>query len=31
MLDRDGEIVFYHEGYRPGDEQLIREEIEKNL
>jgi len=31
ILDKEGEIVFYHEGYRPGDEKYIRMNIEENF
>ncbi|NBC83678.1 MAG: redoxin domain-containing protein [Bacteroidetes bacterium] len=31
VLNNDGEIVFAHEGYHPGDEDMIRDEINKLL
>ncbi len=31
IISRQGEVVFFHEGYRPGDEILIRRKIEENL
>lgn len=31
IFDSKGEIVYSHEGFLPGDEVLIREEIRKNL
>lgn len=31
LLDGKGEVLFYHEGYRPGDEAFIRKKIEENL
>jgi len=31
IIDKEGEVVFYHEGYRPGDEKYIRSNIEENL
>ena len=31
ILNKDGDILFLHEGYRPGDEQLIKKQIEKYL
>jgi len=31
LLDRKGSVVWIHEGFRPGDEELIREEIQKHL
>jgi cytochrome c biogenesis protein CcmG/thiol:disulfide interchange protein DsbE len=31
IFDSEGEIVFLHEGFRPGDDKLIREQIEKYL
>jgi thiol-disulfide isomerase/thioredoxin len=29
IVDAQNEIVFFHRGYRPGDETIIREEIDK--
>ena len=31
IIDQDGEIVFTHEGFRPGDDKHIRKSIEKHL
>jgi len=31
IFDSSGDQVFYHEGYRPGDEQLIREHLSGQL
>lgn len=31
LYDAEGEQVFFHEGFRPGDEELIRDFIEKHL
>lgn len=31
LIDSDGEVIFFHEGYRPGDEAFIRGKIEENL
>ena len=31
LYDADGELVFFHEGFRPGDEDMIRDHIEKHL
>lgn len=31
IFDREGELLYYHEGYRPGDEAFIRKKIEENL
>lgn len=31
LLDEKGAVVFLHEGFRPGDEELLREEIQKHL
>lgn len=31
IITPQGEVVFFHEGYRPGDEELIRKKIEENL
>jgi cytochrome c biogenesis protein CcmG/thiol:disulfide interchange protein DsbE len=31
IFDSEGEIVFLHEGFRPGDDILIKEQIEKYL
>ena len=31
IITRQGEVVFSHEGYRPGDEILIRKKIKENL
>ena len=31
MYSSDGELVYFHEGFRPGDEETIRSHIEKYL
>ena len=31
IFDANGEQLYFHEGFRPGDEKIIREHIEKNL
>lgn len=31
IVDRDMKVLYVHEGFHAGDEDLIREEIEKNL
>ena len=31
MYDSSGELIFYHEGFRPGDEDILRGHIEKHL
>lgn len=31
IIDSEGEVVYTHEGFRPGDEKVIREEIENYL
>jgi cytochrome c biogenesis protein CcmG/thiol:disulfide interchange protein DsbE len=31
IIDREDRILYRHEGFRPGDEQLIREELERHL
>ncbi len=31
VYNREGELVYFHEGFRPGDEKLIREELLKHL
>lgn len=31
VLNRNAEVLFFHEGYTPGDEHLIEEEINKLL
>ena len=31
IIDSEGEIVYTHEGFRPGDDKLIMEEIENHL
>ncbi len=31
MLDSEGEVVYYHEGFRPGDEETFRNHIENHL
>lgn len=31
IYDSSGNQVFFHEGFRPGDEQIIREHIEEHL
>ena len=31
VINAEGEIVYFHEGYKPGEEELIREEIQKLL
>jgi len=31
IIDSEGEVVYTHEGFRPGDEKVIRKEISKYL
>ncbi len=31
ILDKKGKVVFFHEGYQPGDEELIRKKIQQLL
>ena len=31
LLDNEGEVIYYHEGFRPGDEKTIRKHIENHL
>ncbi|MEN8203479.1 MAG: TlpA disulfide reductase family protein [Bacteroidota bacterium] len=31
LYDAKGELLFFHEGFRPGDEEIIRDHIEKHL
>ena len=31
MYDSNGDLLFYHEGFRPGDEDILRGHIEKHL
>ena len=31
LLDAEGEIIYFHEGFRPGDEETIRKHIENHL
>jgi thioredoxin-related protein len=31
IYDREGNLLFAHEGFKPGDQLIIREEIEKHL
>jgi len=31
IYDAEGELIFFHEGFRPGDEEIIRDHIEKLL
>ncbi len=31
MYDSNGDLIFYHEGFRPGDEDILRSHIEENL
>ncbi len=31
IIDSNGELVYTHEGFRPGDEKVIRSEINKRL
>jgi len=31
LYDARGEQIFFHEGFRPGDEEIIRDHIEKHL
>ena len=30
-FDSEGDVVYTHEGFRPGDEEMIKEEIENYL
>jgi hypothetical protein len=31
LVDPSGEIVYFHKGYKPGDEEYLRREIDKLL
>lgn len=31
LYDAEGELIFFHEGFRPGDEDIIRDHLEKQL
>ena len=31
VFDEDNELIYFHEGFRPGDEKTIREHIENHL
>ncbi len=31
MYDSKGDLIFFHEGFRPGDEEIVRSHIEKHL
>ena len=31
IYDAEGELLYFHEGFRPGDEETIREHIDKQL
>ena len=31
LVNADREVVMVHEGYRPGDEEIVRDEIERRL
>lgn len=31
VYNKEGELVYLHEGFRPGDEDVVRKHIEKNL
>jgi thiol-disulfide isomerase/thioredoxin len=31
VIDAEGELTYFHEGYRPGDEEIIRNHIEDHL
>ena len=31
LLDDEGELIYFHEGFRPGDEETIRKHIENYL
>ena len=31
MYDSNGDLIFYHEGFRPGDEDILRSHIEEHL
>lgn len=31
MYDSSGDLIFYHEGFRPGDEDILRGHIEEHL
>jgi peroxiredoxin len=31
IYDSDDNLLFLHEGFRPGDEEILREELEKHL
>lgn len=31
MFDSSGDLIFFHEGFRPGDEDIVRSHIEEHL
>ena len=31
LYDADGELLFFHEGFRPGDEDIIKDHIDEHL
>lgn len=31
LYDAEGELLFFHEGFRPGDEDIIRDHIDEHL
>jgi len=31
LYDTEGELIYFHEGFRPGDEELIKDHIEEHL
>lgn len=31
LLDSEGELIYFHEGFRPGDEETIRKHIENHV
>jgi hypothetical protein len=31
IYDSSGDLVFYHEGFRPGDEDIVRTHIKEQL
>lgn len=31
IFNKEGEMLYSHEGFRPGDQEIIREEIDKHL
>ena len=31
MYDSKGDLIFFHEGFRPGDEEIVRSHIKKHL